>query len=249
MRFSIGRRSYRRGKPLLVGVIFFFVGLIFTIVSGALWFSNQSFMAGTVSTTGQIVSCHYSTSTATGRSNSTTTCQPTITFTTQAGQKIIFTSSDSSSSYNPGDNVSVSYHPANPADARVSDFVSLWLFPLSFGGMGIIFLINGICLAVIPLLFKLLLILGMNNKNNNSYAGVGPGPYNNSYSGVEYNNNYSGAGQYNNSYTEAEQYNRYVANEPYGGFAEGERYNNVPEDETADSYPEEGNSYPRDERF
>ncbi|GCE07422.1 DUF3592 domain-containing protein [Dictyobacter aurantiacus] len=246
MQFSIRRRSYRRGNPLLAGIIFFFVGLIFTIVGAAFWFSNQSFMVGTVSTTGQIVSCHYSSSSSDAIASSGSTCKPTITFTTQAGQKITFTSSISSSSYNPGDNVTVSYHPATPADARVSDFVSLWLLPLIFGGLGIIFLILGLGLAVVPLLLKLLLIRGTTN-NTASYAGAGP--YNNSYTGVEYNNSYPGAGQYNTSSTGAEQYNSYTGNQPYSGFAEGERYNNAPKDETADSYSEEKNSYPRDEQF
>ncbi|GHO85830.1 DUF3592 domain-containing protein [Dictyobacter formicarum] len=165
MQFSYRRRYYRRANPLLVGLIFFLVGLIFGIVAIVFWFSSQSFLGGTVSATGQIVSCRYSTNSSSNHvATANSTCRPDVRFTTQSGQEITFTSSISSSTYNKGDNVPVLYHPNHPGDARIADFVSLWLFPLIFGGMGALFLIIGFCLVVLPLLFRLLLIQGINNR-------------------------------------------------------------------------------------
>lgn len=225
MQFSLGRR-YRSRNPWLVGVIFFFIGLIFCSVAAVFWFGNQSFLAGSVSTTGQIVSCSYSSGDADMIAASTNSCQPTITFTTRSGQEITFTSSVSSSSYSEGDSITVDYHPEHPADARIGDFISLWLFPLIFGGLGSIFLIIGLCLAVIPLLLRLLLIRGM---NNSSY--VGNGPYNASYAGSEpYNTSYAGSGSYN-SYTESNPYARGMGNKAYNSQIENEQYDEATKDE------------------
>ncbi|GCE21671.1 hypothetical protein KDK_54710 [Dictyobacter kobayashii] len=160
------RRRYRgRQNPLLAGLILFFIGFIFVIVAAVFLFINQAFLAGAVSTTGRIVACTYSVDSGPAAiSLANSTCQPTVTFTTQSGQEITFTSSFSSSSYNKGDNVQVSYHPNHPADARISDFIALWLFPLIFGGVGALLWLIGACLIGIPLLFRLTLVQAANGR-------------------------------------------------------------------------------------
>ena len=40
--------------------------------------------------------------------------------------------------YDVGDRVTVRYERANPENARLDSFVELWLFPVVFGGVGLL---------------------------------------------------------------------------------------------------------------
>jgi hypothetical protein len=72
------------------------------------------------------------------------TYQPVVRF-IYKGQLIQFNDSVASSppAYHVGETVSVLYRESNPYDARIDSFLSLWLIPLIFGGIGAIFLAIG----------------------------------------------------------------------------------------------------------
>ncbi len=79
------------------------------------------------------------------RSDKSTTYAPVVAFATKAGNKIEFTSSVSSNppSYNEGESVEVLYDPANPNDADINGFASLWLGTLILGILGTVFFLIG----------------------------------------------------------------------------------------------------------
>ena len=132
MRYRLNTRS----NPIISGCIIGFVGLVFAVVGTFFLMDTLRFLPGTITANGTIVQCKDS-----GGENSS--CQPVVNFTTQSGQQITFNSSFSSSSFNEGEAVTVRYHPNNPHDARIDSFVSTWLFPVIFGGLGLIVLLLG----------------------------------------------------------------------------------------------------------
>ncbi len=79
------------------------------------------------------------------RSDNSTTYAPLVSFTTKAGNKIEFTSAVSSNppSYSEGESVEVLYDPADPKDASINGFASLWIGPLVFGILGTVFFLIG----------------------------------------------------------------------------------------------------------
>ena len=70
--------------------------------------------------------------------------QPVVRF-QHDGQQIQFSDSVASNSpaYHVGETVNVLYLESNPYDARIDSFMSLWLVPMIFGGVGTIFLALG----------------------------------------------------------------------------------------------------------
>ena len=79
------------------------------------------------------------------RSKDSTTYSPVVSFTTKSGQQINYTSSTSSNppSYDVGENVQIFYDPANPNDAEINGFFSLWLGVIILGFIGIVFFLIG----------------------------------------------------------------------------------------------------------
>jgi hypothetical protein len=73
-----------------------------------------------------------------------TTYKPTFTFQTGAGISHTVTSMMGSNPrpYDVGDTVEVIYDPEHPSRAEINSFVRMWLFPLIFGGIGILILIG-----------------------------------------------------------------------------------------------------------
>lgn len=82
------------------------------------------------------------------------TYAPVVKFKTPDGKDIQFQSSTSSNppEFSVGQTVPVLYNRSNPQEAQVDSFVQLWLLPTVFGGFGIIFMVVGATLFVIPLL-------------------------------------------------------------------------------------------------
>jgi len=64
-----------------------------------------------------------------------------VRFRTNSGQELTFVSSTGTNppSYRVGESVQVFYDPDDPTHASINGFVSLWLLPLIFGGMGVVF--------------------------------------------------------------------------------------------------------------
>jgi len=145
IRFGSTRLTPRR--MVVVGYVFTFVSLLLVVL--ALFFLSLfvSFLPGSATASGIITHCTMQTvdqSDSNGGSDGTDeVCQPTVRFTTQAGQHITFTSANAANTYHVGDTLPVRYHPNTPQDARSDDFVSDWLPMLISGGMGVIFFIIG----------------------------------------------------------------------------------------------------------
>ncbi|MFH8789208.1 DUF3592 domain-containing protein [Streptomyces roseoverticillatus] len=66
---------------------------------------------------------------------------PVVEFTSADGTLRKFRDSAGSNppSYEVGEQVEVLYRPGSPEDARIKGFLSLWLMPLIFGGIGLVF--------------------------------------------------------------------------------------------------------------
>jgi hypothetical protein len=141
----------KRGSvPLFAGGIFALVGTVFLIISVAFTATTLSFLGGAERTEGVVVD--HSLRTSTDRDgNSRSAYYPVVEFTAPDGQTVSFESSTGSNppSNDVGDQVEVAYDPDDPSDARLTSFVSLYLLPLIFGGIGILFTPIGVVLLVI----------------------------------------------------------------------------------------------------
>ncbi|MER7397197.1 DUF3592 domain-containing protein [Streptomyces sp. NPDC000151] len=75
---------------------------------------------------------------------------PVVDFTSADGTPRTFRSSTGSNppSYEEGERVQVLYRADSPEDARINGFASLWLLPLIFGGIGLLFAAIGTAVAI-----------------------------------------------------------------------------------------------------
>ncbi|WP_406447334.1 DUF3592 domain-containing protein [Streptomyces sp. NBC_00876] len=75
---------------------------------------------------------------------------PVVEFTSADGEARTFRSSTGSNppSYEEGEQVEVLYRAGSPEDARIKGFASLWLLPLIFGGVGLVFATIGTAFVV-----------------------------------------------------------------------------------------------------
>ena len=92
-----------------------------------------------------------------GGANSHTVYYPIIRFADKAGLEHTLYSSSGSypPAYEVGERVSVLYDPANPKEAKVNSFTSLWLWPLILGIMGGLDLLTGLFLFFgVPLILR-----------------------------------------------------------------------------------------------
>ena len=67
---------------------------------------------------------------------------PTVTFVTEGGRSIVFTSNTSGGEI--GESVTVRYDPADPIDARIDSFSHMWFVPAIFIVVGGILTFRGI---------------------------------------------------------------------------------------------------------
>lgn len=141
-----GNRQMSPGLMIVVGYVFTVVSLLMVVFALVSLCMFLFFLPGSATTTGTITHCTMQTIEQTdsrGHPDGTTeVCQPTVRFTTQAGQQITFTSANGSD-YHVGGTLPVRYHPNTPQDARLDDFISTWFLTLLLGGMSVIFLIIG----------------------------------------------------------------------------------------------------------
>ncbi|MFF7656746.1 DUF3592 domain-containing protein [Streptomyces sp. NPDC007983] len=123
------------------GAVFLVIGLIFAGVS-------VSFLTDAKRAQGTVVALEWRNDSS-GASRKATqsnkpAAYPVVEFTSADGTSRTFRSSTGSNppSYDEGERVEVLYRADSPGDARINGFVSLWLLPLVFGGLGL--LITGI---------------------------------------------------------------------------------------------------------
>ncbi|AWK06744.1 DUF3592 domain-containing protein [Flavobacterium crocinum] len=122
------------------------------------------------------------------RSDNSTTYCPVVNFKTKAGQEITFTSSVSSNppSYSVDETVEVLYDPAEPKEASINGFATLWLVPLILGILGTIFFLIG----------SLAFLFGyLKNKKKQNLRETGK-PVSAKFTGVELNTGYSSNGRH-----------------------------------------------------
>jgi uncharacterized protein DUF3592 len=87
-------------------------------------------------------------------SDDSDTYAPVVSFATQAGETVQFTSNTSSSppAYHRGEHVQVLYRPLAPHDARIDGFLSIWGGSVIFGALGGVFFAIGAGVVLVAVL-------------------------------------------------------------------------------------------------
>jgi len=132
----------------IVKYVFTFAGAGMLLGALFLYQSTRSFLAQATTTIGTVVDLEQS------RSSDSTTYRPVVSFTSQKGEAIRFTSSSGSNppSYSKGEKVEVFYLPAEPYKAKINGFFSLWGGAVIIGGMGGVFFLIGAGITLVIML-------------------------------------------------------------------------------------------------
>ncbi|WP_055551319.1 DUF3592 domain-containing protein [Streptomyces sp. NBRC 110028] len=145
MRVQVRQRG-QASRWITFGVIAF--GAVFLVIGLILAGMSVSFLTDAKRAQGTVVALEWRNDSS-GASRKATqsnkpAAYPVVEFTSADGTSRTFRSSTGSNppSYDEGDRVEVLYRADSPDDARINGFVSLWLLPLIFGGLGL--LITGI---------------------------------------------------------------------------------------------------------
>lgn len=131
-------------KAIWFGMIFAAFGLVFAAIGELLWhFDNK--LAGSGERASGVVTGFESSYT----SDSGTTYKPRVRYTDAQGTERNFTSSMGSNprAFDRGEEVEVIYDPASPDRAIIDSFSQRHLFPLVFGGTGLLFAAIGMGIA------------------------------------------------------------------------------------------------------
>jgi hypothetical protein len=126
-------------KFLAVGVVLIAIGVPFFLKA---W----QFKATALHTPGKILQLERQTS---GKDNKDVSFFPVFSFKDQAGAEHVIHSRVSTSyfdNFHVGDTVGVLYPANDPEQARLNNFFAIWLWPILFGGVGLIFSVVGILL-------------------------------------------------------------------------------------------------------
>ena len=126
---------------IMGGCIAALVGIIAVAIGFFLLLDTLRFLPGTVSANGTIVSCKMVSD------SGSTSCEPTVSFATQAEQPVTFSSSFGSSTFSEGETVTVRYHPTNPQDARIHSWETR-IVPFFIGGIGLLFFLVGLSMIL-----------------------------------------------------------------------------------------------------
>jgi len=122
-----------------IRVIFSIIGLGMLVGSFFLYQNTAGFLTSAVEAEGVVIDL------VRKRSSDSTTYAPTVRFTTANGTMIEFTSSTSSNppSYSRGEQVAILYLPAQPDEAKIDSFSSLWGGTIILAGIGGVFFLIG----------------------------------------------------------------------------------------------------------
>jgi hypothetical protein len=124
-------------------IIFLGIGFIFLVVGIVFLSGTLNLVQSAVSTEGTVIKYHRSLN-----SKRRATYYPIVRFTPQQGAPVEFQSQVGAGSPPAiGSRVKVLYDPHNPQHAEIDSFVSLWLFPLIFGGSGALLILVAMAIA------------------------------------------------------------------------------------------------------
>jgi hypothetical protein len=123
----------------LVKLVFGLVGVLMCVGAWLLYQNATAFIASASRAQGEVIALQYVDS---SRRNSSGTWRPLVRFKAPSGEIIEFAPSSSSNppAYSKGEVVGVFFDPADPKDARLDGFFSLWGGASIAGGLGIVFL-------------------------------------------------------------------------------------------------------------
>lgn len=152
MRFQVRGRGARRWITfglIAFGGLFLVIGLVFAGVS-------VSFVVDAKHARGTVVALEWRDDDHSGvsrrrRVDDGPAAYPVVEFTAADGTRRTFRDSTGSSppAYERGERVEVLYKADSPGDARIDSFLSLWLLPLVFGGIGLLFAGIGTVVALV----------------------------------------------------------------------------------------------------
>jgi hypothetical protein len=132
---------------MIVGAVFAVVGLVLAGVGGVIGYSTYSFQQTAERATGTVVDLDVRWGSHKSRSTSRAE-YPVVEF-EAGGEWYTFRSAVTSTSHPEiGDEVSVLYDPADPADARLDGGLLNHVLELIFGGIGVLFAVVGSSLLV-----------------------------------------------------------------------------------------------------
>lgn len=128
------RYSTTATGPRIVAFVFLLIGSIFSLIGAGFAWSSYSVVSVSQRAEGTVIR-----QIRNGRKSSVA---PVVEFFVE-GQRYEFQSwlSTSPPQFDVGDKLSVLYDPRDPQRSRIESFVTLWLFPIVFGGIGTVMLV------------------------------------------------------------------------------------------------------------
>jgi len=120
------------------------IGIALLVASAYFYNATREFLQTATTTEGTVVELRQRVSTEENKKK--VSYAPVVTFVTGAGKKIEFLSPVGSNPplYKKGEKVEVLYLPADPSNARIHDFTSLWAVELILGFAGALILLTGL---------------------------------------------------------------------------------------------------------
>ena len=133
-------------KNHLAGLIFLVLGAGLATGAWSTFAHIRSWLSTSATIQGEVTSLSQESSYDRKKHRTTHYYRPRVSFRTADGQRFTFESEVATSppAYQVGEQVTVCYQPAHPADARIHSFIQLWLIPLILGFVGSIFLLTGV---------------------------------------------------------------------------------------------------------
>jgi Protein of unknown function (DUF3592) len=139
---AAGAVLLEEGMKTIAVIKYLFSGIGLAMLAAALfWYQSvKAFVAGASVAQGTVVELVRSQS-----GSDSPTYRPVVRFNASDGQAIEFTSKMGSNppSYRKGEKVEVFYKPADPQNAMINGFFSLWGGPVIVGGLGAVFFLVG----------------------------------------------------------------------------------------------------------
>ncbi len=129
----------------LIKMIFLLVGLALLGVAAWFYLDTAKFIRGSQEAEGMVVELE------THGSSGERYYHPVVEFTTPEGERVRFVSSFGSRppAYDVGESVTVLYPEGSPREAKIKSFWSLWLGTVIAGGLGVLFFVIGLVMAVV----------------------------------------------------------------------------------------------------